>query len=156
MSVSQNEINRKSIQITQIDTPHKFWFKFKNESDQLLLDELHHEIKTYIENLRQQNDGHLPEIDVQAGDVIVTMKWKKWIRGKAGQLKKATRDGEMDLIYMWAIDYGCKLQIPLSSAVLLECQQLAYRHPINVHIGGLSGILPAEVVSNKKKLSLDF
>ncbi|XP_031623585.1 uncharacterized protein LOC116340951 isoform X2 [Contarinia nasturtii] len=148
MSVNQNEMVRKSIQINQIDSPHKFWFKYIDDNSNCLLEAFDREINCYVVDLVQNNGGTLPVFDIQPCDVILAfyIKWKKWIRGKAGQLKKANKDGEVDSIYVWAIDYGCKLLIPLSNVVLLEDQRLAYRHPINVQIGGLAGIVPAKHV----------
>lgn len=46
-------------------------------------------------------------------------RWNKWIRGKSGRKKKAKNEGEVDMIYIWAIDYGCKLIFPMKDVLPL-------------------------------------
>ena len=130
------------IKITHIESPHKFWYK---KCDDLIgnerLKELEDNIKIYATDIREWKE-HLP---INRGDEVVALHsgWNKWIRGKAGRLQS----GSQTNIFVWAIDYGCSLLLPLADVYLLEDQMLAYINPINVHIGGLSGILPAKIVS---------
>lgn len=136
------------IVIYQIDNPHKFWYK---KSDDLVenqrLRELEENLKKYATDLVDWQEHHQP---INRGDEVVAFHtaWNKWIRGKAGKLKTGS-DGD---IFVWAIDYGCKLVMPLKDVYLLEDRTLACKNPINVHIGGLSGIMPAKIVS----LSFDY
>lgn len=135
---------QKSIEIMQIDNPHKFWYKYLNDFEQeLILKELELELTKYA-NEYLDWDESVPKI--KPGDVIAVKhpNWKKWIRGKAGD---TTGDDDDGLVRIWAIDYGCEMDLPLQNIVILEDKQLAYGKPKNVHIGGLSDILPAVFVS---------
>lgn len=146
MSANDSDLVQKSIKIMQIDSPHKFWYKYCNDSVQdRLIEELEREIAAYAADSLTR-DEHLPTLD--NADVIAAHHpgWNKWIRGKPGRKKKAKKDGEVDSIYIWAIDYGCKLLLPLTYVIPLENMRLAYRRPINVHIGGISNIVPASLV----------
>lgn len=144
--MSTNGVLKKSIQITEVDNPHKFWFKFSNDSNEnQALDELERKIIDYVDEI-EKNDIEFP--NDMTFDVIVVfhIEWKKWIRGKAGNVKKAKDENEVDTILIWSIDYGCKMWIPLANVIPLQNSDLAYRSPINVHIGCLSGIVPAKIV----------
>lgn len=146
MLANDSDSVQKSIKIMQIDSPHKFWYKYCNDSVQdRSIEELEQEIAAYAADFLTRDD-HLPTLD--SADVIVAHHpdWNKWIRGKPGRKKKAKKDGEVDSIYIWAIDYGCKLLLPLTYVIPLENMRLAYRRPLNVHIGGLSNIVPATLV----------
>lgn len=134
---------QNQIQITQIDSPHKFWYKNCNDlMENRRLKELENSIEKYVTDLRKWEEQQVP---IKRGDEIAAFhaEWQKWIRGKAGRLKPGSK---VD-IFIWAIDYGCKLTMPLENVYLLQDQSLACKNPINVHIGGLSGISPVEFVS---------
>lgn len=146
MPVNDIEIVKKVIKITQIDSPHKFWYKYCNDAVQdRLINKLEREITDYANELLARTD---PLPTLREGDVVAVhhYDWHKWIRGKSGRLKMAKKDSEVDSIYIWAIDYGCKLLVPLHQVLPLTDVDLAYRRPINVHIGGLSNIVPATIV----------
>ncbi|XP_055299568.1 uncharacterized protein LOC129567060 isoform X2 [Sitodiplosis mosellana] len=143
------ELVKKAIKIMQVDSPHKFWYKYCEDSLQdRLIDELECEIAAYVVDLLTRDD-QVPALN--DGDVIAVHHphWNKWIRGKSGRKKKAKKDGEIDMIYVWAIDYGCKLLFPLKDVLPLTNMRLAYRRPINVHIGGLSNVVPARLEFNE-------
>lgn len=132
------------IEIHQIDDPHKFWYK---KCDDLVenqrLVELEENLKKYVTDLLEWQEHHQP---INRGDEVVVFHygWNRWIRGKAGKLKTGS-EGD---IYIWAIDYGCKMVMSLEDVYFLEDRSLACKNPINVHIGGLSGIVPAKFVSS--------
>lgn len=133
------------IEIFQIDNPHKFWYKKCNDLvENERLKELEDNLKIYATDLLEWQE-HLQPINRTDEVVVFHAGWKKWIRGKAGKLKTGSK-GEIDV---WAIDYGCKLAVPLKDVYFLEDRELASKSPINVHIGGLSGIVPAKVVSSE-------
>lgn len=131
------------IKIYQIDNPHKFWYKkCGNLVEDQLLEELENCIEKYITD---QLEWHEQQLPIVRGDEVAAFHsgWNKWIRGKAGVLIPGTKTD----ISVWAIDYGCKLVLPLNNVHLLQDRLLAFKSPINVHIGGLSNIMPAELVS---------
>lgn len=141
--VKENVLVKNQIEITFIENPHKFWFKYIDEVQQRLLKQLEDSLEKYITDLFEWGEQLLP---ISYGDVIVTKQvdGKKWIRGKAGKIQK----GNKTYIKIWAIDHGCEMLLPLENVFMLHDQELACRHPINVHIGGLSGISPAHAVSH--------
>lgn len=156
MSANNTEFLKKVINITQIDSPHKFWYKDCNDLEKdHALRQLEAELETYTIELFTR-DGNLPEL--RDGDVVAAnyAKWGKWIRGKSGRIKYAQKDGEVDTIHIWAIDYGFQFRLPLNQVVPIIDMRLAYRRPINVHIGGLSNIVPATMVSVYLWISLTF
>lgn len=141
--VNSHFLVKNQIEITFIENPHKFWYKYCNDAtQQRLLEHLENSIEKYMKDLFEWGEQLLP---ISYGDVIATNKdGKKWIRGKAGKIQK----GSQTSIKIWAIDYGCEMLLPLDDVFLLKDKDLACRHPINVHIGGLSGISPAYAVSH--------
>lgn len=142
MSANNVEVVKKAIKITQIDSPHKFWYKNCNDPNQdRLIDELEQKLAAFANDVLTRNEA----LDLKDGDVVAAhhTDWNKWIRGKSGRKKLAKKDGEVDSIYIWAIDYGCKLLLPLKHVLVLNDMRLAYRRPINVHIGGISNVVPA-------------
>lgn len=139
-------IAKNQIEITQVDSPHKFWYKRCHDSQQeRLLNQLEESLKKYASDLIEWGEHLLP---VQYGDVAAAYHpvKEKWIRGKVGKIKRSDKKNE---IQIWAIDYGCTLTVESSgqNVVLLNDQELACRHPINVNIGGLADISPAKSVS---------
>lgn len=135
------------IQIVQVDNPHKFWYKNCNDLvENQRLEELEDNLKNQVTDLLEWQEHQQP---INRGDEVVAYHagWDKWIRGKAGKLKTGSKADMGPSIEIWAIDYGCKLVIPLKDVHFLEDKTLACKGPINVHIGGLSGIVPAKVVS---------
>lgn len=142
MSTIDTENAEKVIRITQIENPHKFWYKYSNDVTQdRLLEKLESEIGEYAFNCLEE-----PRPNLQLGDVVVAFHsdWNKWIRGKIKAIKRSKIDEE--LVKIWAIDYGCIISLPGDRVFILEELDLAYRHPINIHIGGLSKIVPAKFV----------
>lgn len=134
---------QNQIEITQFDSPHKFWYKKSNDLvGNQRLKELEDKIATHVADVRDWQEYQLP---INRGDEVAIFHTKrnKWIRGKAGKLKPGSKTD----IFVWAIDYGCKLVIPLENVHILQDRLLAFPNPINVHIGGLSGISPAKIVS---------
>lgn len=143
MSTTMKHLNvKKEIQITQIDNPHKFWYKYCNDPVQEnQIQQFEEDIANYAIDLVGWRENLPP---IKHGDVVAAFHfdWKKWIRGKAGKAKNDEH------IYIWAIDYGCKLVIPMENIVPIEDLDLKYRQPINVFIGGLANIVPAKAVSH--------
>lgn len=130
-----------SIKITKIDNPHKFWYKFSNDStENRAIEQLELHIAKYIDELLE-SEGDEPVLDV--GDVVAVFhcEWK-WIRGSVEQI---LNEGEEAQIRLWLIDYGCELTMPRNKMVPIKDPQLAYR-PSNVRLGGLSDIVPAKLV----------
>lgn len=144
MSTNKNLdfVMENQIQIMQVETPHKFWFKYNDKYEMQLLKKLEENIDQYVADLIKWKEQMIP---ISYGDVVAAFhpNWQKWIRGKVGKIQK----GISNLIHVWAIDYGCKLLLPLDKVYLLKHPDLACRHPINVHIGGLSDISPAFMVN---------
>lgn len=131
------------IEITQIDSPHKFWYKKCNDLlENRRLERLEDSIEKYVVDALEWQEYRLL---INRGDEVAALHpvRNKWIRGKAGDLKPGSKTD----IFIWAIDYGCKLTIPLENVYVLVDRSLAFENPINVHVGGLSGISPAKVVS---------
>lgn len=133
------------IQITQVINPHKFWFKYCNDATQNhLIEQLDSDIAVYASHLLESIEGTRPAII--RDEVVIGLHEGKWIRGIAGIKRKSEFEGEYDGIYVWALDYGCKILLPLEVVYPLSEPRLAYMRPINVHIGGLCGIVPAKTV----------
>lgn len=118
---------KSEITVTQIDSPHKFWYKKCNdpELDQQLA-EFEDKIAKYAADLIEWNE----QLPINRGDEVVAFHsaWNKWIRGKAGKLISGSKTD----IFIWAIDYGCKLMLPLKNVYLLQDQKLAFNEPINL------------------------
>lgn len=143
IKMNENLIVRNQIEITQVDSPHKFWYKHCNDQTQdRLLSQLEASLAEYVDDLYEWGEQMLT---IQRGDVIAAFDPEKqrWIRAKAGKIKRSDKN----VIEIWAIDYGQLLTVELEKVVSLRDQTLASRHPINVHIGGLAGISPAKHVS---------
>lgn len=136
------------IEITEIINPHKFWFKYCNDSAQnRLLQELDREIENYVTQLLKVLDGvHQTAI---RNEIVVAFHKdaNKWIRGVAGKKKTSKNDEDQCEIFVWAVDYGCELLLPMEEVYPLTEPQLAYRRPVNLYIGGLNGIVPVKTVS---------
>lgn len=136
---------QNQIEIFQIESPHKFWYKkcsdFK-ENERLA--QLESRIEKYAADSIEWHENK----PIEHGSEVAAFHsgWNKWIRGKIGKLLP-NKPGSKTEIFVWAIDYGCKLTLPLDNVYLLEDRSLAFAAPINVHIGGLSGISPAFWVS---------
>lgn len=141
--MDDTSILKNQIEITQVDNPHKFWYKRCNDPIQeRLIQKLENCIAKDVQDLLEC-ENQMPTIKM--GDVVAVYhpKWKKWIRAKAGKIERC----ETNKIHIWAIDYGCSMILELAKVVPLQNQTLAAQHPINVNIGGLAGISPAETVS---------
>lgn len=146
MTANNSEIlSGKVIKITQIDNPHKFWYKNANDEMQDgLLEQFERKIAEYVRDLLEWEEGQ-PKI--KHGDTIAAYisDWKKWVRGVVG---KADKHDDGPSTRMWAIDYGCILKLPTNDPVIpLKDPHLAYRAPFNVFVGCLSDIVPAKLVS---------
>lgn len=134
------------IQITQIINPHKFWFKYCNNAEQdRLIEKLDREIEAYAVNFVKLFGGARPAIN--RNDVVIALHEGKWIRGIAGDKEESVNEGEYNDVYVWALDYGCELLISSDAVYPLNEPHLAYRRPLNVHVGGVSGIVPVNTVS---------
>lgn len=133
---------QSQIEITQIESPHKFWYKKCNDlAENRRLVELENAIREDAADLIESGE----RLPINRGNEVIALhpEWGRWIRGKAGKLISGSHTD----IIIWAIDYGCKLTLPLENVHLLQDRQLAFHSPINVYVGGLSGISPAKNVS---------
>lgn len=133
---------QKEIQITKFNNPHKFWYKHCNDAtEEGLLKDLERKIEEYVnESMGFEGDEPILTLD----DVVCVHHpvWKRWIRGSI--IKRQENDEESS-IRLWLIDYGCKLKTT-DRVVPLKDEHLAYSRAINVHLGGLSDIIPAKLV----------
>lgn len=66
--MNENLIVRNQIEITQVDSPHKFWYKCCNDQTQdRLLNQLEDTLAKYVADLYEWEEQMLP---IQRGDVI--------------------------------------------------------------------------------------
>lgn len=142
MAANNKNCDENLIKITKFDNPHKFWYKYCNfyESDTQLVS-LERRIAEYVEQTLQFEDG---DADLEAGDVIAFFHtdWKRWIRCVVGN----SLENDPASIRSWLIDYGFKMTLPKNKVVPLKNMSLAYHQAINIHLGGLSDIVPAKMV----------
>lgn len=135
----------QNIQITHIQDPYQFWFKFeqKMQKDDII-EALELEIAEYIEKSKQcgevVNVSHL-----NVGDYVAVYfqenNTEKWLRGS---IKGKNRI--KNTFSIWAIDNGCEIQVEANCVMPLD-RKLATNPTTNVYIGGLCDGRPAQPVS---------
>lgn len=142
MAANNKNCEEVLIKITKFDNPHKFWYKYCNfhESDTQLVS-LERRIAEYVEQTLEFEDG---EPDLEVDDVVAFFHtdWKRWIRCVVGN----PLENDPTSIRSWLIDYGFKMTLRKNKVVPLRNISLAYHQAINIHLGGLSDIVPAKLV----------
>lgn len=138
---------RKPITITYIVNPQLFWFQFKQNQDEELLNtstSFQKQIDAYVENYLS-NELPDDEEPIHNGNVVLVLHedWKKWIRAKIESIENCADENSPTKI--WAMDYGRVIESSLAVTIPLNDTTLAGYPVKNLHIGGLSDVAPAEM-----------
>lgn len=135
---------RKPIEITHIEDPYTFWFKYTDEDDKEIQTELLEiEITRYsigFSNIKKK-------FNFKQGDVVAALlqqdNYDKWIRARIDRIYDSE---ENQKIHIWSYDHGCDFHVESNRLVPLLDKKLTAKPIANNFIGGLSDIVPAKRV----------
>lgn len=144
---SSIESKRKQITITYIVNPQLFWFKFNENNNEESFNthtSFQEKIDAYVENYLT-NELADDEEPIKNGSVVLVLceEKKKWIRARIESFENAA--DEKSPTKIWAIDYGQVMESSLAITIPLNDTTLASYPVKNLHIGGLSDVVPAEL-----------
>lgn len=133
--------SKKSIEITHIVNPQLFWFKYKDNSVDKTYAKLEKQFQKYVDDFSK--DTYKNDRPIQKDSIVLVYIQEKWIRAKVEEIADQTDENSATVI--WAIDHGMLMESVLVYTIPLNDEYLAKHPAINVHIGGLSHIAPAEL-----------
>lgn len=141
MACSPNDLKfaEYPIEITHIENPHLFWFKHSKVSNESL-NKLQ---KDLLEFASRYNRSEWNEAQIKIGQMIVMSvdEWRIFVRGQVENIKGSVAE-------IWCLDHACVVKARINSDVIPLDDDHLVNFPItNVHIGGLSGVVPADIVS---------
>lgn len=135
-------LKRKTIKITHIESPHKFWFKYTdNTVSNDKINDLENRIAQYAEDYQCNNNLYTYVPKLNSIVAIFSTEWNKWIRAKVSDIDENTV-GEMR-IFVWSIDHGRKVETEVEFMVPILDEDLINAPITSVCVGGLFGIMPA-------------
>lgn len=132
------EFQETAIEITHIESPHTFWFRYKTAPS----DAFQH-FENSLEKFSIERLENVSFIQTRRGisvnDIVSVFHNDKWLRCRVTSIEKS-------LYFVWSIDYGFPLKIPKIYLILIYDEKLANETFSSVFKGGLSTILPIEEV----------
>lgn len=144
---SSIESKRKSIIITYIVNPQLFWFKFNENHNEELFNthaSFQKQIDAYAENyLTNELSDDIELINNESVVLVLCEEKKKWIRARIESFENIGDENSPTKI--WAMDYGQVMESSLAVTIPLNDTTLANYPVANMHIGGLSDIVPAKM-----------
>lgn len=122
------------IEITHIDNPHLFWFKYKNVVNNEF-NKFEEILQTYSHERCENPSFMQRRRGIHVNDIVSTFHSGKWIRCKVNSIDKS-------ICLLWSIDYGFLLSLPKTFLILVDDNEIETKTFSMLFKAAISSIVP--------------